>query len=88
MKKLLKKINNTLTKLAVRTELAIENCANSSRAALANRKGEEFVGSAIGVICSVVIGGLFLGGLYALFKTGVIPTMTEKVTGFFNYSGT
>ncbi len=88
MKKLLKKINNTLTKLAVRTELAIENCANSSRAALANRKGEGFVDSAIGIIICVVIGGLLLAGLYALFNTSVIPTMKEKVTGFFSYSGT
>ena len=28
-----------------------------------------------------------LAGLYALFNTTIIPTLTEKISGMFNYAG-
>jgi ABC-type amino acid transport system permease subunit len=35
----------------------------------------------------VVIGGVILAGLYALFNTTIIPTLTSKITQMFNYAG-
>jgi hypothetical protein len=42
---------------------------------------------AVKVIIGVVIGGVILAGLYALFNTTIIPTLTEKITDMFSYSG-
>lgn len=54
---------------------------------LQNNSGEGFVDTAVKILISVVIGGLLLGGLYLLFKDTVLPTLTQKVTEMFNYSG-
>ena len=40
-----------------------------------------------GNIVLVVIGGVILAGLYALFNTTVIPTLTSKIGEMFNYGG-
>ena len=42
----------------------------------------------LGLIIGVVIGGVILAGLYALFNTTIIPTLTSKIQGMFSYSGT
>ena len=60
----------------------------ASGAKLASRTGEGYVDSAVKIIIALVIGALLLGGLYTLFRATVIPTMTEKVTDMFSYSGT
>ena len=39
------------------------------------------------ILIAVVIGALLLAGLYALFNSTIMPTVTQKVTGLFNYSG-
>ena len=39
------------------------------------------------IIIGVVVGGVILAGLYALFNTTIIPTLTEKISGMFNYAG-
>ena len=36
----------------------------------------------------VVIGGVLLAGLYTLFNTTVMPTLSSKITEMFTYSGT
>lgn len=48
---------------------------------------EGYVDTGIKIIISVVIGGIILAGLYALFNTSIIPTMKTKVTEMFNYAG-
>jgi len=40
------------------------------------------------ILISVVIGALLLAGLYALFNSTIMPTVTSKVQALFNYSGT
>ena len=54
---------------------------------LQSNSGEGFVDTAVKILISVVIGGLLLGGLYLLFEDTVLPTLTQKVTEMFNYSG-
>ena len=59
------------------------------RAALAMKstKGEGFVDSGVKILIAVVIGALLLGGLYTLFGTTIMPTLTTKITELFNYAG-
>lgn len=77
MKKLFNTIKNKLNRTAISTKLAIEN-----------RRAEGYIDTGVKIIIGVVIGGLILAGLYALFSNTVIPTMQTKIGGFFNYSGT
>lgn len=39
------------------------------------------------IIIAVVVGGVLLAGLYALFNTTIIPTLNTKITGMFGYTG-
>jgi lipopolysaccharide export LptBFGC system permease protein LptF len=36
---------------------------------------------------AVVLGALLLAGLYTLFGDVVMPTLTNKIKGMFNYAG-
>ncbi len=55
---------------------------------VAAKKAEGYVDSGVKILIAVVIGALLLGGLYALFNTTIMPTVTNKITALFNYSGT
>ncbi len=37
------------------------------------------------ILIAVVIGALLLAGLYALFNSTIMPTVTSKITALFNY---
>ena len=54
---------------------------------LKDRKGENYVDTAVKILIAVVIGALLLAGLYALFNDVVMPTLTTKIQGMFNYAG-
>ena len=57
-------------------------------AALASATGEGYVDTGVKIIIAVVVGGVILAGLYALFKTTILPTLNTKITEMFSYSGT
>jgi len=57
------------------------------KATIASKKAEGYVDSGVKILIAVVIGALLLAGLYALFNTTIMPTVTSKVQGLFNYSG-
>ena len=59
----------------------------SARTFIENKKAEGYVDSGVKILIAVVIGALLLAGLYALFNTTIMPTVTSKVQGLFNYSG-
>ena len=77
MKKFFQNIRNKVTGAAVSAKLAIEN-----------KKAEGYIDTGVKIIIGVVIGGVILAGLYTLFNTTVIPTLTTKIGEMFNYSGT
>lgn len=77
MKKFFRKIRNKVTYAAVRV-----------KAAITTNNAEGYIDVAVKVIIGVVVGGVILTGLYALFNTTVIPTLTNKITQMFSYSGT
>ena len=54
---------------------------------VASKKAEGYVDSGVKILIAVVIGALLLAGLYALFNTTIIPTVTNKVTELFSYNG-
>ena len=72
-----KKITNKINAIAVKAQTAI-----------ANKKAEGYVDSGVKILIAVVIGALLLAGLYTLFSGTIMPTVTSKITGLFNYSGT
>ena len=69
----------------------IRNKVNSmvatAKATVATKKAEGYVDSGVKILIAVVIGALLLGGLYTLFNTTIIPTVTTKIQGLFNYAG-
>ena len=77
MKKFFQNIRNKVTGAAVSAKLALEN-----------KKAEGYIDTGIKIIIGVVIGGVILAGLYTLFNSTVIPTLTTKIGEMFNYSGT
>lgn len=76
MKKIITTIQNKLSAIATRT-----------RTALANNRGEGYVDTGVKILIAVVIGALLLAGLYTLFNTTIMPTVTAKVTELFSYNG-
>ena len=77
MKKFIKNLKNKANSAIISAKLAIEN-----------KKAEGYVDTGVKIIIGVVIGGVILAGLYTLFNTTVIPTLTTKIGEMFNYSGT
>jgi hypothetical protein len=76
MKKLATKVKDQITgKLLIAKTLMRSQC------------GENFVDTAIKILMAVVIGGLVLAGLYALFGETVLPTLKERIQEMFNYAG-
>ena len=76
MKKLINKIKNFCNKKAIAAKTAIQSVS-----------GEGYVDTGVKIIISVVVGGVILAGLYALFKTTILPTLNTKITGMFGYTG-
>lgn len=54
---------------------------------VANKRGEGYVDTGVKILIAVVIGALLLAGLYALFNTTIMPSVTAKIQALFNYSG-
>lgn len=76
MKKLINSIKNKLNRAVVSAKTAIQSTS-----------GEGYIDTGVKIIIGVVIGGVILAGLYALFNTSIIPTLTSKIQGMFNYAG-
>ena len=72
LKKIKEKFNSACARVAV---------------AVSNHKAEGYVDSGVKILIAVVIGALLLAGLYALFNTTIMPTVTEKITDLFSYNG-
>ncbi len=70
--------------ITARTFIAVQSI--KMRNAVANNSGENYVDSAVKILIAVVLGGLLLGGLYALFGDVVMPTLKTKIQEMFNYA--
>ena len=76
MKKFIANIRSKFNALTTRAVVAVSNT-----------KAEGYVDSGVKILIAVVIGALLLAGLYALFNTTIMPTVTKKITDLFNYKG-
>ena len=76
MKKFFSNIKSKATEMAVRAKTAIENV-----------RAEGYVDSGVKILIAVVIGALLLAGLYTLFNTTIMPTVTQKIQELFNFKG-
>ncbi len=76
MKKFFRKLRDKAEAFALNVRTAVEN-----------KEAEGYVDSGVKILIAVVIGALLLAGLYALFNSTIMPTVTSKVQGLFNYNG-
>ena len=83
IKKLIQKATSAVSRIV--------NKATSSfvlaRTTLANARAEGYVDSGVKILIAVIIGALLLAGLYTLFSTTIMPTVTQKIIELFNYKG-
>lgn len=76
MKKFFESIRNKFNKAVTTVKATVESTT-----------GEGYIDTGVKIIIGVVIGGVILAGLYTLFNTTIIPTLTEKISGMFDYAG-
>lgn len=75
----------TLNKLYVKATVVVLKMAERAEIKLKEKNGN-FLEEALKYILAIVIGALFLAGIYLLFKNIIIPTVGTKVQELFNYS--
>ena len=76
MKNLINSIKNKFNKAVV-----------SAKTAIASTSGEGYIDTGVKIIIGVVIGGVILAGLYLLFNSTIMPTLSTKIGEMFNYGG-
>lgn len=76
MKKFFNKVSEKCNMLAIRAKCAIDNI-----------RAEGYVDSGVKILIAVVIGALLLTLLYTLFNGTIMPTVTNRVNGLFDYKG-
>lgn len=84
LKSIVNKIKNGVRAVVEKVESVIVR----TQVVLASSAAENYVDSGLKILIAVVIGALLLTGIYKLFNTTIMPTVTSKVTELFNYSGT
>ena len=76
MKKFINTIKNKCNSAVISAKTAIESTS-----------GEGYIDTGVKIIIGVVIGGVILAGLYLLFNSTIMPTLSTKIQGMFNYGG-
>ena len=76
MKNLINSIKNKFNKAVVSAKTANESTS-----------GEGYIDTGVKIIIGVVIGGVILAGLYLLFNSTIMPTLSTKIGEMFNYGG-
>ena len=86
-----KKIKSFLKGVCSKAKSAYENTEAKIKAKviklLIGIRAEAYVDTGVKILIAVVVGALLLGGLYALFNTTIMPTVTQKIQELFNYAG-
>jgi hypothetical protein len=91
MKKLFKKITDSVKSFAASVKKTVSNAAASvlafHRRAVCGNAGEGYIDTAVKILIAVVLGALVLAGLYAILNDTVMPSVTQKINEMFNYAG-
>lgn len=80
-------IKNLWGKITHKANTAAASFCDNAKEKLNNIKGDGYVSDGLRVLIAVVLGALLLAGLYALFNSTILPTVTAKVQELFNYAG-
>lgn len=86
-KNIIAKAKNAVNNLAAKASTFLMVHKNRMSLAVGNNSGENYIDSAVKILIAVVLGGLLLAGLYALFGDVVMPTLKSKIQEMFNYKG-
>ena len=65
----------------------LNKAAISAKSAIESKSGEGYIDTGVKIIIGLVVGGVILAGLYALFKTTILPSLGTKIGEMFNYAG-
>lgn len=65
----------------------VKSAVCTAKETVKSRKAEGYVDTGVKILIAVVIGALLLGGLYALFNSTIMPSVTSKITELFSYGG-
>ena len=76
-------MKNIINKIRSKFQKSVATVQN----VVAEKRAEGYIDTAVKIIIGVVIGGVLLAGLYTLFNTTVIPTLTTKIGQMFSYTG-
>ena len=76
-------MKNMINKIRSKFQKSVATVQN----VIAEKRAEGYIDTAVKIIIGVVIGGVLLAGLYTLFNTTVIPTLTTKIGQMFSYTG-
>ena len=76
-----------MTKMMKKVANGVKTMASRATGLERDKKGENYVDTAVKILIAVVLGALLLAGLYALFGDVVMPTLTQRVQEMFNYAG-
>lgn len=90
MKKMINFVKNLVNKAVRKVNRTVErvkNLCSRNRRILTSACGEGYIDSAVKIIIGVVIGGVLLAGLYALFNNTILPTLSTKIGEMFSYAG-
>ena len=87
IKIMIAKAKNAINNVSVKASTFLMFQKNKMHLAVANNSGENYIDSAVKILIAVVLGGLLLAGLYALFGDVVMPTLKSKIQEMFNYKG-
>ncbi|SHN87936.1 DUF6133 family protein [Desulfitobacterium chlororespirans] len=86
MKKIMDKVNEGTIRLYIQGRMGKEKLI----AVLSDQRGageSDSTSAAVKILTSVVLGGLVLAGLYALFSGTVLPNLKSRIESMFNYGG-
>ena len=87
---MLKFFKNAVNKIKETAQNVVEKinaAVITAKVAIENPVAEGYVDSGVKILIAVVLGALLLAGLYALFNNTIMPTVTQRVQGLFNYNG-
>ncbi len=87
VKSVAQKVKANVQMVETATEMAKFQLTARATMAVAGTAAESYVDTGVKILIAVVIGALLLAGLYALFNSTIMPKVTEKVEGLFNYAG-
>ena len=80
-------LGKVISKAENKIETAMAGMYARALTVLDGTVAEAYVDTGVKILIAVVIGALLLTRLYALFNDTIMPSVTEKVEGLFDYAG-